>query len=143
MAGQRLKGVRDPALLLLLLDTDVTGAAPTAINHIEFKMIRKNNTSERRELLPTRKWFMAAPVKRERDGSGGSSCQAGHSPALTIEKARRFRIRLNTSTAKDNQSIVGDCDTIFRRRIGRLFLPFHSGSNFTFPQFRHSPVFLL
>lgn len=50
MAGQRLKGVRDPPLLLLLLlDAAVSGAAPTAINHIEFKMTRKNNMSERRD----------------------------------------------------------------------------------------------
>lgn len=61
MAGQRLKDVRDPALLLLSLDTDVTGAAPTAINNIEFKTTRKNNVSERREQLLTPKRLMAAP----------------------------------------------------------------------------------
>ena len=53
MVGQRLKGVRDPALLLLLLDTAVRGAAPTAINNIEFNITRKNNISERREPLST------------------------------------------------------------------------------------------
>ncbi len=133
MAGQRLKDLRDPALLLLSLDTDVTGAAPTAINNIEFKTMRKN-ISERREQLLTRKRLMAAPgVKRERDGRG-TSFQAGHSPALTIDKERRFRIRISTSTAMAVRSIVDDDDTTFsRRQIGRLFLPFHSGSNFTFP----------
>ena len=53
MVGQRLKGVRDPALLLLLLDTAVRGAAPTAINNIEFNITRKNHISERREPLST------------------------------------------------------------------------------------------
>lgn len=81
--------------------------------------------------MPTRKRFMAAPVKLERDGRD-SSFQAGHTPAFTIEKARRFRIRLSTPTAKDIQSIVDDCDAIFCPRIGRHFLPFHSDSNFTF-----------
>ena len=133
MAGQRLKDVRDPALLLLSLDTDVTGAAPTAINNIEFKTTRKNNVSERREQLLTPKRLMAAPgVKRERDGRG-SSYQAGQSPALTIDNERRFRIRISTSTAMAVRSLVDDYDTISRRQIGRLFLPFHSGSNFTFP----------
>jgi len=131
MAGHRLKDVRDPEPPLLSLDTDGTGAAPTAINNNEFKMTRKSNIGERREQLPTRKWLMAAPVKLERDGRG-LSYQGGQTSTLTIEKERRFRIRISTSTAMAVQSTVEDYDTIFCRQIGRLCLPFHSGSNFTF-----------
>ena len=75
---------------------------------------------------------MAEPVKLERDGRS-SSCQDGHTPALTLEKVRRFRLRLSSPTVKDIQSIVDDCDAIVHPRIERSFLPFQCDTNFTFP----------
>lgn len=124
MAGQRLRGVRETAPLPVWLDTAVTGAAPAVMIQTELKMMKTNNMSERRELLPPRECFMAAPIDKRVQLD--SWCLDGHRPIRASEKVRRFRIRLCESTAMTVQSAViqspDDSDAICHQLIGRFFI---------------------